>query len=74
MKTGGLIIMSRCLASQLVDGVARLDPLSVSADRVGESAARLVSWSEEHGDSETSIWECWRQVAPNIFVVMSPKK
>lgn len=34
----------------------------------------IASWSTQHGDSEISTSERWRQVAPNMWQVMSRKK
>lgn len=40
----------------------------------GNSVVFSVVWSERRGDLATSISECWKPIAPNMWLVMSRRR
>lgn len=68
------IIMSQCSISPPARADALFVDPKVELGLSGETAVIFADWSEQHGDTVTSISELWLLKAPNIFVAMSPRK
>lgn len=68
MKVSGPIIMQSFSASRLVDMRRKNHGADLFASVLS------VHWCEERGGREASISERWSAIAPNMFVVTSPKK
>lgn len=73
MKQNGPTIMLRFSVSRPVF-VDVLDEGPDHQKQCGLSVVQYANWSEKLGVSETSISECWKPLAPNIFLAMSQKK
>lgn len=73
MKPSDLTIMQHFSISEPVFMAEQ----SVGPDQrvqTGFTAAVFASWLEKHGATETSILECWKPLAPHIWLATSPKK
>lgn len=68
MKHNAPIIMSHFSVSQHADGRKRNTGMDFF------DVALNVSWSQRHGDKETSFSERWRLIAPNMFAATSLKR
>lgn len=73
MKIGGRITILRSLIFRTAYG-DKLGSVVSETGPIGLTAVQSVSWSETHGEKETSISEHWKPVAPSMWLATSQKK